>query len=151
MTGEEPTMFEKMDEACTLSYTTRIYGFIGCFCLGGIISFISLIFIADIANHPEKFAICFTFGNLIGLSSSAFLVGPWQQLQNMFNPVRIIATCLYLLSIGLTLYLAFGVKVAGYVIISLILQTLALGWYCLSYIPYGRTMMQKFCCSWAGL
>jgi hypothetical protein len=31
-------------------------------------------------------------------------------------------------------------------IIFIVLQALAIGWYILSYIPYGRTMISAICC-----
>ena len=111
VTGEEPEpdLLEDINSYCTLSYTNRMIGFGICFVFGWIIAFISIAFIFDITDHPEKFAICFTFGSVCALFSTMFLVGPLSQIQNMFAPVRLVATLIYLASMVLTLYLAFGV------------------------------------------
>lgn len=43
--------------------------------LGWVISLLSLISLPQIATHPEKFALMYTFGNILSLCSTAFLWG----------------------------------------------------------------------------
>lgn len=75
-----------------------------------------------------------------------FLVGPLSQLRRMFDPIRIVATIVYLVFIGLTIY--FGVSKLRLRIVPTVvcgvIQFLALIWYALSYIPYARSMVCKF-------
>lgn len=56
----------------------------------------------------------------------------------MFDSKRWIASTIFLGSIALTIGAAVGLKSVPLSIIAVIIQFLALGWYCLSYIPYGR-------------
>ena len=65
----------------------------------------------------------------------------------MFDRERVFATVIFLVAMGLTLYVAFAVQSVGWVIVTLIIQALAMAWYCLSYIPYGREMIEKMCCA----
>jgi hypothetical protein len=68
---------------------------------------------------------------------------------------RLIATLLYLLFMGLTLFLAFyPEEIPGRLILlvfAIFFQFLALIWYTLSYIPYAREMLTwclgRYCCS----
>ncbi len=138
--------YDEINEGCTLSYTTRLYGFCICAGIGILISFISTMFVPQIPTHPEKFAIMYTLGNLISLISTAFLIGPFNQIKNMFKPVRIIATIVFFLAIGLTLFMAIKVKSTIGVIIAIVIQMCAYTWYVLSYIPFARSMVKK-CCS----
>ena len=43
------------------------------------------------------------------LCSTMFLMGPLKQLSKMFDKGRIVATCLYIASLGLTLFSALKV------------------------------------------
>lgn len=71
----------------------------------------------------------------------------------MFAPVRLIATSVYLITLGLTLFVALSpyAQITGQGLILLILviaQFLAYVWYSLSYIPFARNFVAGF---WAGL
>lgn len=135
---------EEFDQAVTLSRTTRVYGAIFCFCLGWILSIASVFTVAQIATgHPKPFAIFYTLGNVLSLGTMFFIAGPCKQLQNMFKPVRAVATLIYLLSIGLTLFVAFKVGSALAVFACMIFQFLAMVWYIASYVPYGRQMLKN--------
>jgi hypothetical protein len=50
-----------------------------------------------------------------------------------------VATCVYLAAMVMTLVAACYWKSFGLTVFFLIIQSLALTWYCLSYIPGGRT------------
>ena len=70
----------------------------------------------------------------------------------MFHEKRRIATAVYLLTLILTISIAFGYEGAGktpLVLLSVLVQFLALVWYTLSYIPFARDMVLsclKGCC-----
>ena len=100
-------------------------------------------------GSPVAFGVVYTFGNVVTLLSSMFLCGPKKQFANMTDKTRIGTTSVYLLFMALTLYFAFrrgsksekchphchsiiGVMVCG------TLQSFALIWYSLSYIPFAR-------------
>ena len=73
-----------------------------------------------------------------------FLYGPWTQAKRMFAPERFLATCIYFGFIGVTLTLAYYPGDIPMrlllIVISILCQFLALLWYTLSYIPYGRDL-----------
>ncbi|MES1913088.1 MAG: hypothetical protein MHM6MM_005317 [Cercozoa sp. M6MM] len=132
-------------ECCSLTYKQRVWGFGICFALGIMMSIISCFFVLNIADHPEKFAVPYTFGNILSIAGSMFLMGPMKQLKRMFDKKRVIATVVYLVSLVLTLVVAFTIKNPGLVVLCLIVQWIALFWYALSYIPYGRSAFKNCC------
>ena len=140
---KEKTYAEEFDAMVSLTRTQRMYGFGITFVFGWIVSLLSLISLPQIATHPEKFALMYTVGNIISLASTAFLWGPCKQLKDMFKPIRIVATIVYLVSMGLTLFCAFGLKMMLPTVASIIVQFCAMVWYCVSYIPYGQEMLQS--------
>ena len=97
-------------------------------------------------------------------------MGPARQLKYMFNETRWIASLIFIGSIVLTLVAAFAVRwltTRGWgaggrlmrprrvlhtpaqlhskilCLIAVLVQIAALGWYALSYIPYGRAMCSQ--------
>merc|ERR1740123_1258645 len=95
----------------------------------------------QIKTNPAKFAVLYTFGNVIAIASTCFLWGPCAQLKSMFKSHRLIATSIYLCSMIATLYCAFTHQKTILVIFCIIVQFAALLWYCLSFIPYARQMV----------
>ncbi|KAH7670784.1 Vesicle transport protein SFT2 protein [Dioscorea alata] len=93
--------------------------------------------------NPIKFGITFTFGNLLALGSTAFLIGPKRQLDMMLDPVRIYATAIYFASIVIALLCALYVHNKLLTLLAIILEFGALVWYSLSYIPFARSMVTK--------
>jgi len=142
---EEQGMLSEVNQMCKLSYTQRITGFLCCFLLGWIITFLSLLSIPTIADHPEKFAVLYTFGNVLAIASTLFLFGPVAQCKSMFQANRWIATCVYLFAMGLTLYCAFAVQKVWPVLLCMLFQVAAMIWYALSYIPFARNMCINAC------
>mmetsp|Transcript_18552 Transcript_18552/g.25715 ORF Transcript_18552/g.25715 Transcript_18552/m.25715 type:complete len:168 (+) Transcript_18552:268-771(+) len=136
---KEPDFFEGLDECVTLSKEQRLYGFLFCAALGIFLSLMSSLFIFNLG----MFAFFYTLGNIISLFSTAFLVGPYQQLENMFTVHRLAATCIYLFSLVMTLVVVIGLGNAALALICIFIQSLALVWYCLSYIPYARNIVKK--------
>lgn len=142
----EAGFLEELEEYLTLSKEQRLYGFLYCLGLGATLSILSSLFIFNY----EAFAFFYTIGNVLSLGSTAFLVGPKQQCQNMAHPHRLAATLLYLCMMALTLYVVFEVKNAVLALLCVMLQSLALSWYCLSYIPYARRIIKKCLFPWLG-
>ncbi|XP_059290168.1 uncharacterized protein LOC132043726 isoform X2 [Lycium ferocissimum] len=93
--------------------------------------------------NPIKFGITFSFGNLLALGSTAFLIGPKRQVTMMLDPVRIYATAIYIASIIIALFSALYVRNKLLTLLSIILEFGALIWYSLSYVPFARSMVSK--------
>ncbi|XP_067009022.1 vesicle transport protein SFT2B isoform X2 [Anabrus simplex] len=129
-------------DATSLSWSTRIKGFIACFLLGILMSIL-----ADICfflgRGLSTFAVLYTFGNIISLASTCFLMGPVNQIKKMFAPTRVVATVMVFVLFGLTLFAAIGLHNPGLALLFIILQILAMTWYSLSYIPYARDAVKK--------
>ncbi|KAF9422306.1 hypothetical protein BGZ94_008598 [Podila epigama] len=125
----------------TLNRTQRLYGFGICFIVGFLISILSTLSLAT--GNLTTFAVFFTFGNIISMLSTSFLIGPAKQLKTMFAPVRMVASIVFLALIVVTLIVAFTVGSALLCLILCIIQFLALFWYSASYIPYGRAAIKK--------
>lgn len=63
------------NKCCSLSRATRVKGFVGCFCLGFLISCMSTLALWSIPMKITQFAIFYSIGNLVALFSTAFLMG----------------------------------------------------------------------------
>uniref|UniRef100_A0A9I9CU99 Vesicle transport protein n=1 Tax=Cucumis melo TaxID=3656 RepID=A0A9I9CU99_CUCME len=90
---------------------------------------------------PLKFAVLFTFGNVLAVGSTAFLFGPGQQIRMMFDSVRIFATAIYLGCVVLALICALWIHNKILTVFAMISEICALIWYSLSYIPFARRMI----------
>lgn len=81
------------------------------------------------------------------LASSCFLSTPKTQWKDMWKETRWLLTLCYLGFLILTLVLAFvlpdNLKVL--VIVSMILQMISYFLYTLSYVPFGRKLIKRFC------
>ncbi|KAL1498026.1 hypothetical protein ABEB36_008888 [Hypothenemus hampei] len=139
---EESGIMAQLNEGATLSWSTRIKAFIACFVIGILLSLLGS-FAFFFARGLGVFAFFYTLGNLVSLLSTCFLMGPWNQIQKMFHSTRAIATCLVLGSIVMTLLAALLWKNPGLVLIFIIIQSLSMTWYSLSYIPYARDAVKK--------
>lgn len=136
-TGIFPTF-----ENHSLSWETRIKGFIVCFVLGIIISIFGSLALF-LHKGLSLFVLFYTIGNIISMMSTCFLMGPMNQFKKMFAPTRIIATILVLVMIVFSLIAALYFRKAGLSLLFMILQWLAMTWYSLSYIPYARDAVKK--------
>lgn len=136
--GDSEGLMDELNQLCKLSYKTRLIGFASCCAIGIVISFLSFITIAN----PVRFAVLYSFGNLVSLAATMFLMGPVKQFKNMFDEKRRVATIVYLSALVATLVIALwqGKKLVILVLLLVVVQFLALIWYTLSYIPYGRTV-----------
>jgi len=100
-----------MMDSSSLSWSTRVKGFIICFVVGFAFSiFGSLLFFL---GNTVGFGICYTFGSVVSIFSTMFLMGPVNQIKKMFHGTRVIAALIMWASIVLTLFFAFKTKKRG--------------------------------------
>ncbi|KFM62769.1 Vesicle transport protein SFT2B, partial [Stegodyphus mimosarum] len=104
---EEQGIMTQVIDASSLSWSTRIKGFAICFVLGFTFSVLGSACFAIPGKGFILFGIFYTLGNITALASTMFLMGPWNQLQKMFAPTRILATICVLSFLALTLCAAF--------------------------------------------
>ena len=123
-----------------LSWTQRAYGFFGCLAVSFILSFLS--WIAVFRRNWGGYGILFVFSHLTSIGSSCFLSGPARQVKFMFHKKRLLATLVYFCSMILTLVAALVLHSGFLTVLCCIIQYLAMMWYGLSYIPYGRTVVK---------
>ncbi|KAF7816700.1 vesicle transport protein SFT2B [Senna tora] len=138
----ESLLVEESDDFCSLSTEKRLYGFTACLIAGLICMLLSMAFFVK----PIKFAVLFTFGNLLAIGSTAFLIGPVRQISMMFDPVRIVATAVYLGCVVIALIFALVIRSKILTIIAIVCEICALIWchrYSLSYIPFARRMVSE--------
>ncbi|XP_061956462.1 uncharacterized protein LOC133678228 isoform X2 [Populus nigra] len=153
---EESFLEEESYGLCSLSPTQRMYAFAASLVAGLALMFLSLIVFAK----PIKFALLFTFGNVLAVGSTAFLIGPGRQLGMMFDPARIYATAIYIGCVVLALICALLVLLHCYLkenctspnylihskiltVFAIIFEICALIWYSLRYIPFARRMVSN--------
>ncbi|CAB3361373.1 Hypothetical predicted protein [Cloeon dipterum] len=139
---EESNIITQVIDSSTLSWSTRIKGFVICFVLGCLLSIFGTITLF-FKRGFVVFAVLYTIGNVISLASTCFLMGPFNQIKKMFAPTRIIATILMVVCLVMTLVAAIWLHKAGLSLLFVILQFLAMTWYSLSYIPYARDAVKK--------
>ncbi|XP_073272890.1 uncharacterized protein [Primulina huaijiensis] len=135
----ESSFFDDFNRNCTLSTKQRLYGFAICLAAGITCTILSML----VFFKPIKFGITFSFGNLLALGSTAFLIGPKRQVTMMLDPVRIYATAIYIASIIIALFCAVYVRNKMLTFLGIVLEFGALIWYSLSYIPFARSMVSK--------
>ncbi|XP_070567309.1 vesicle transport protein SFT2B-like [Ptychodera flava] len=144
----DQSLYTQFSDATTLSWSTRVKGFVICFCIGMICSFLKMTILEVFPfvsgdNGLVLFAIFYTLGNIIAMVSTCFLMGPVRQLKNMFSEKRIIATIIVIISFALTLCAGLWWKIGALALVFCIIQFLALTWYALSYIPFARDAVKK--------
>jgi len=124
-----------------LSRTQRLYGFIGCLAVGFLLSILGAILL--FLGQLGIFAVLYVMGTIVSLIGTGFLLGFFKQLKLMFKPVRVIATIVFLASIGLVFVAAFVLRNEILCIVFVVIEYLAYTWYTLSYIPYARAAVIK--------
>ena len=136
--GTNPSMCPDLD------LKTRFLGFIISFVVGifMMISSISQLFTLALGGQ-RWFALWYTCGNLVCLSSTFFLMGPKKQCENMMKPERKLTSMILFISMALCLILAFTGVSKLIIMLFIIVQFISLLWYVLSYIPGA----QKLCSS----
>ncbi|KAI3990589.1 hypothetical protein MKX01_022889 [Papaver californicum] len=145
---EENLLGDESDSPCSsLSQLQRIYGFAASLLAGLVFMLLSMIVII----RPIKFAVLFTFGNILAVGSTAFLIGPAQQLRMMFDPIRVCATAIYIGSVILAVIFALGIHSKILTVVAIITEMCALIWYGLSYIPFARRMVSELLIRFCGI
>lgn len=136
---------QEIGEMFNLSWVQRLTLFVMCFSAGAMMIGLSFMFLPMILLKPHKFAAAFTAGNLLAIMSTWVIVGPRAQLASMFHPARATAAAAYLGSLIFALFAAFFGGRLRYplVLVSLVVEVLALVWYSLSYIPFGRQALSR--------
>nr|GMD55106.1 vesicle transport protein SFT2B [Ipomoea batatas] len=124
---------------CSFSPLQRIYAFSACLGAGIVCMFLSYVAFA----RPIRFALLFSFGNILAVGSTIFLVGPRKQIKMMFDPVRVFATVAYVICVIFALVCALWMHSVILSILAVIFEILALLWYGLSYIPFARGMVSN--------
>ena len=151
-TPEEKTWQEQAEEeVCamfpSLSWKDRLMGCMLCMGFGYILSFGSFFRFKDLLlGDPVPFVSVATIGNIISLSGSCFLTGPTTQMKRMCKKTRRVAAISYIGSLITTLVVAFAPPFqakALVLVFLMIIQYLAIGWYCASYIPFARDGIKK--------
>ena len=124
-----------------LDLKTRIIGFILSFIVGifMMISSISQLFTLALGGQ-RYFAIWYTCGNIVCLSSTFFLMGPKKQCENMMKPERKLTSLVLFSSMAACLIMAFSGVSKLIVLIAIVIQFMSLVWYVLSYIPGGQRL-----------
>ncbi|TFJ85970.1 hypothetical protein NSK_002790 [Nannochloropsis salina CCMP1776] len=138
--AQEESVTEEVCAMCpSLTYQQRMIGFVGCFCLGYLLSFIgTLSLISMTADGIRNFAALYVVGNIIALCSTGFLVGPKSQCKKMFDKTRRYSTILYIIMLIVVFAVALARQNVFLVLFLLIIQVLVAVWYTLSYVPFGR-------------
>lgn len=121
-----------------MSYQTRFKGFVASVMLASFFFVMAfLVGLPLVVVRPSKFALCFTTGSLLFMSSFAFLKGPMTHLRSMVSPERLFFTGTYLSSMAFTLYAALFARSYIMVVVASGLQISTLAYYMLSFIPGG--------------
>ena len=115
----------------SLSFSTRLKCFGVCFAVG---IFCSVLGTVLLWTNMKAFAVLYTIGNISAISGSCFLMGPMKQLKNMFAEKRLIASVVMLVSLVLTLCAALWWDKKVLALLFVIIQFLAMSWYCISYM-----------------
>ena len=125
-----------------LDLKTRIIGFILSFIIGIFMMISSISQLLTLALGGQRyFAIWYTCGNTVCLSSTFFLMGPKRQCENMMKPERKLTTLILFGSMIACLIMAIIGISKIIILVAIAVQFMSLVWYVLSYIPGG----QKLC------
>jgi hypothetical protein len=126
-----------------LTRRQRLYGYVICMVLGGLLAMLSTIFFWGGKAHLASFAITYTLGNLCSICSTGFFVGPCTLCKMMFKPVRRVAAIIYLSCLVGTIVVAIWYPFPPLLLLIISIQYSAMFWYGLSYVPFGRTIFCK--------
>lgn len=135
------TFQQEFDEAVSCSYESRMYGFVGAFVLGWVFNIVGVIWLGT--GNVKIFALFYCLGSITSICGTCFLFGPCAQIKSMFQPIRAVATIVYLVSIALTIFVAIKVGTLIPIVACLVVQFCAYVYYCASYIPYGRAAIRN--------
>ncbi len=91
----------ELEEQCcshcpSMSFEYRLMCCIFCIVLGFLISMGSTFRLVKLlSGNPYPFAVLYSIGNILGISSTCFLFGPVAQLKKMFAPTRYFSPLLH--------------------------------------------------------
>mmetsp|Transcript_30130 Transcript_30130/g.55065 ORF Transcript_30130/g.55065 Transcript_30130/m.55065 type:complete len:161 (-) Transcript_30130:682-1164(-) len=136
---EEKGLVGQIDEATTMSLKTRLIGCGVCLALGVLMTIISMPMLWGMKF--TQFGVLYSFGSIVSVGSTCFLMGPIKQIKRMFEQKRMFATIAYLGSIVATLVVAFTLHNAGVCLVFVLIQIAALAWYILTWIPGGTSLV----------
>lgn len=147
--GEVPTFTEEsaFSKCCpNLTYKQRLMGFVGCCCIGWVLSLVGTLTLIGGATQKNIaiFAILYVVGNIVALSGTGFLLGPATQCRKMWDPTRRFSAAFYLSMLVVVFAVAVSGQHVGLVLAMLVIQVLAGSWYALSYVPFGRKIVITF-------
>ncbi|CBH18112.1 Got1/Sft2-like family, putative [Trypanosoma equiperdum] len=124
----------------SLSFKERVSGYIIAFIVSFLLSTMSWI---ALPHSLRKYAALNTMANIVSVGGTMFLCGPSAQLKRMFDETRRGATTVYLTSLLMTLISALILKFVLLTVLLMLAQYLAMIWYTLSYVPFGRSAVLK--------
>ena len=128
----------------SLTIKERLIGFAICFALGMLFQFMAMGSIVGVLlGRTNKFAFLYTFGNVVSIFGTLFLVGPSRQIQNMVDQNRKNASLVFCGSIIMTLLSLYVFHNKLLTVLFVIIQFAAYVWYILSYVPYGRECLMN--------
>ena len=148
---KDDDLLDDLSEMSSLTAKQRLYGFGLSLAMGITFIVIALSFVPTIAIFGKKFAFFFTCGNFFCVASTAFLVGPAAQIKGMFEAHRAHAAAMFAGSLLLTLVAALYWRSAFFSIVFSVAQVGAVGWYALSYIPFGRYLVGNYLIPYGGM
>ncbi|KAF2120571.1 Got1/Sft2-like family-domain-containing protein [Lophiotrema nucula] len=99
----------------------------------------ALVFTGVLVVAPRKFAILWSMGSLLFITSWCVMLGPVQYVQHLLSGPRLPFTAAYFGSIALTLYFSLGLHSTILTFIASLVQLVCLIWYLVSYFPMGST------------
>lgn len=121
------------------SWENRIYSFVLAVVLSLVCSVLGSPFL--FVGKLTEFAVMVSIGSIISIIGTFFLSGLRNSLKKMAEPSRLIASIVYFLMIGLTLFAGLSLRSPPIAIFCIIGQYLAMFWYSITYIPYARNMV----------
>eukprot|EP01104_Vermistella_antarctica_P018175 TRINITY_DN6648_c0_g1_i2.p1 TRINITY_DN6648_c0_g1~~TRINITY_DN6648_c0_g1_i2.p1 ORF type:complete len:180 (-),score=26.01 TRINITY_DN6648_c0_g1_i2:135-674(-) len=137
---KDPTLWEEMNEAVTMSYQNRLIGAGTCLGLGLLFAFLGVWF-GLVFISPATFAVCYTLAIACFIGCTLFIVGPTKQFKSLFAPARLISAIIFFGALILTFVCAFVLGSSVLALLMIIIQTLALVWYVASYIPFAQNVL----------
>lgn len=134
-----------------LTFSQRLYSFIICAVLAFFLSMGSFFkFNTLLEGNPIPFVVQYTVGIILSMASTCILYGPLYQLRTMFHSTRMMTSIVYLTLMVIIIAYALSSHPLPFLLVFLIFgQYLALTWYSLSFIPWGREAvwsLLQWCC-----
>lgn len=151
---DEQSLQKMLQAGCfpRFTRTQRMAGTVLCFAAGALCTICSAPAVRGVLlGHPTKFAVLYTLGNVVSLGGTCCLAGPGPLLRSFTRRHVTIASSAYVISMLLTLIEVFTPGLPGrpaLVVILVACQWLALVWYFLSYVPFGRRVVISAVCRW---